>query len=155
VNAFHTAEQLLAAAGRDLGSSGWVEIDAARREQFALAARDGTDGVPAFLVLSLAAASLNELFDVPGATFAMNYGLDDVRFGPPVPVGGRVRLRARIADVSARREGAVDVALDVVVERDGAGDDGAIEPACTARQLARFQFARMPSDPSPSEGAPS
>ena len=36
---------------------------------------------------------------VEGFTFALNYGLNKVRFPAPLPVGGKVRLTAKIAEV--------------------------------------------------------
>ncbi|ODU06338.1 MAG: hypothetical protein ABS81_04795 [Pseudonocardia sp. SCN 72-86] len=135
--AFTSADELVAASGRDLGASGWVEVDATRAATFAQVTGDKSwgDGLPGTLVLSYAAAALAEVFAVPGASMGVNYGLDDVRFGEPVPAGTTVRLRARIDDAALGRKGAVHVALGVVVER----DDGA-EPACTATLLARFHF---------------
>lgn len=136
-SAFTTADELVAASGHDLGTSSWVSLDAARAADFArVTCDDGwSDGVPGTFVLSYAAASLADVFAVPGAEMGVNYGLDDVRFGDPVPVGTKVRLRARIQDASPGRGGAVQVALGVVVERADAA-----EPACTARLLARFHF---------------
>ncbi|GAY09603.1 MaoC/PaaZ C-terminal domain-containing protein [Pseudonocardia sp. N23] len=134
---FATAAELVAASGRDLGATGWVEVDAARSAEFARATGDvdWAGGLPSTLVLSFAAASLAEVFAVPGASMGVNYGLDDVRFGEPVPVGTRVRLRGRIEDAAPGRGGAVQVALAVAVER---ADSAAL--ACTARLLARFHF---------------
>lgn len=133
---FHTAADLLGAAGRDLGTSGWVEVDAVRRDRFAAATGDPGwhSGVPGTLLLGLLAPVLGELFQVPGAAMGVNYGVDDVRFGAPVPVGSRIRARVRIE--SARDTAtAVAIALGVVVERDGEP-----EPVCTATVLARFHF---------------
>ncbi|GEL25340.1 MaoC family dehydratase [Pseudonocardia sulfidoxydans NBRC 16205] len=134
---FATADELVAASGRDLGTTGWVEVDAARAATFSQVTADEGwgDGLPGTLVLSYAAALLAEVFAVPGASMGVNYGLDDVRFGDPVPVGSRVRLRARIDEAAPGRGGAVQVAVGVVIERDGTA-----EPACTARLLARFHF---------------
>lgn len=135
--AFATAADLVAAAGRDLGAAAWVRVDADRAATFARVTSDAdlAGALPGTLVLSFAAASLTEVFAVPGASMGVNYGLDDVRFGAPVPVGARVRLRVRIDDATPGRGGAVQVALAVVVER-----ADAVEPACTARLLARFHF---------------
>ncbi|RTL69161.1 MAG: dehydratase [Pseudonocardiaceae bacterium] len=134
---FTTADELVAATGRDLGTSGWVDVDAARAATFAQVTGDESwdGGLPGTLVLSYAAASLAEVFAVPGASMGVNYGLDDVRFGSPVPTGAKVRLRARIDEAVPGKGGTVQVALGVVVERAGAA-----EPACTARLLARFHF---------------
>ncbi|MBN9112297.1 MAG: hypothetical protein J0I34_26365 [Pseudonocardia sp.] len=136
-SAFMTSDELVAASGRDLGTSGWVDVDAARAATFAQVTGDETwDGaLPGTLVLSYAAASLAEVFAVPGASMGVNHGLDDVRFGEPVPVGTMVRLRARIDDAALGGKGAVQVVLGVVVERADTG-----EPACTATLLARFHF---------------
>ncbi|GJF03902.1 MaoC family dehydratase [Pseudonocardia sp. D17] len=142
---FATADELVAAVGRDLGAGGWIRIDPDRVRTFARVTGDRAwdGGVPGTLVLSYAAASLTELFAVPGASTGVNYGLDDVRFGDPVPVGTRVRLHARIDDATPGRAGAVQVAVAVAVER-----ADTTELACGARLLARFHL-----DPTTQEAA--
>ncbi len=87
----------------------------------------------------IAPTTIDELQEHPGEVgagrfgFAMNYGLDRVRLTVPLPVGGRVRLRASLDSVAPRPDGA-DVATTVTFERAG-GD----RPGCVARLLIRVR----------------
>lgn len=139
---FETAVALLAAVGRDLGTSGWVTVDAERTRQFADATRDvgWPGGVPGTLVLALGGAALSEVFAVPGAAMGVNYGVDDVRFAAPVTEGARLRCRARIEDARPVRD-AVQVAVGIAIECVGEP-----EPVCTATMLARFHFPAAEGD---------
>lgn len=135
---FHSAADLLAAGGTELGVSDWVRVDAERVERYSAATGDaGRPGfVPGMLVLSLLAPVLGQLLHVPGAVMGVNYGVDEVRFPSEVPVGCRLRGRARIEE--ARPVGdAVQVSVGVTVDH-----DGGTEPACQVLMLARYSFAQ-------------
>jgi acyl dehydratase len=104
-------------AGQELGASAWVEVTQADVDRFAEATGDRqwihTDPVRAretsfggtiahgFYVLSLAPKLLPEVLPLDGFAFAMNYGMNRVRFPAPLPVGDAVRLRARLDEVEA------------------------------------------------------
>ena len=61
-----------------------------------------------------------------------DYGLDKVRFAAPVPVGSRVRLTARLADVTAVA-GGLQLTVSAVIEREGRD-----ELVCVAQPVFRF-----------------
>ena len=69
-------------------------------------------------MLSLLPGLVSELLEVPGRRLSVNYGVDRVRFTAPVPVGSRVRLHARIAEVTPRGD-ALLVKLAITIELDG------------------------------------
>jgi acyl dehydratase len=133
----------------DLGASEWQPVDQEDVDRFADATGDHqwihTDPARAratplggtiahgFYTLSLAPKLLEDLISFEHFEFAMNFGLDRVRFVSPLPVGDRVRMRARLDSVTARDDGA-DVATTLTFERAG-GD----RPVCVANLLIRVR----------------
>jgi acyl dehydratase len=111
------------------GDHQWIHIDVARAQQTPL----GGTIAHGFYTLSLAPKLLAELISFEGFGFAMNYGLDRVRFVAPLPVGDRVRMRATVDSVAERPDGA-DVATTLTFERAG-GD----RPVCVASLLIRVR----------------
>ncbi|MGO2751538.1 MAG: MaoC family dehydratase [Pseudoclavibacter sp.] len=109
------------------GDRQWIHVDPARA-----AAAGGTIAHGAF-VLSLVGGFWAELLDVRGASRALNYGFDRVRFIAPVPVGASVRASAKVADVTERAAGCC-VALEVSVRVDGSE-----RPAIVATSIVLFQ----------------
>lgn len=141
-------EELPGLTGRDLGWTEYREVTQDRVNTFADAtddhqwihtdpekAADGPFGGPiahGFLTLSLAIPFWSELLDVTGAKTKVNYGLDKVRFVSPVRVGAKIRMNARITDVT-EVAGGFQVGVDQVIEA-----DGETRPAVVAHSLYRF-----------------
>jgi acyl dehydratase len=143
-----SASEFLAYAGRTLTPSDWVVIDQARIDKFA----DCTDdpqfihvdpdrakrespfgGTIAHGFLSLALLSEHGPPDFPivrGTAFALNYGLDKVRFLAPVPSGARVRIHTRVLSVTEKEPGRLLFKTEKVMEIEG-GD----RPAYVAEHL--------------------
>jgi acyl dehydratase len=130
-----TLEELEQAGERDLGATDWVTLDQERINQFAEATGDhqwihvdpemaaqgpfGGTIAHGYLSLSLLPGLLPEVLTVEGARMGINYGIDRVRFTAPVPVGSRVRLKAKLASAERRGEGVL-YKLGVEVEIEGA-----------------------------------
>ena len=131
---FATPAALMDWVGNDLGTSRWIEIDQDRINLFAEATEDRQwihidteraktdmpDGVTiahGFLTLSLVAGLMT--FSVPGATHAINYGLNRVRFTSPVPAGSRVRLRQKLLAAEDAQGKAVRATVENTVEIEG------------------------------------
>lgn len=141
-------DDLRSLAGRDLGSSSWIDVDQQRIDLFADAtddhqwihvdpgrAKDGPFGqtvAHGYLTLALLIPMWTELLDVRGVTTKVNYGLNKVRFPAPLPSGSKVRARATLRAVEEIK-GGVQVTVDAVIERDG-GD----RPVCVAEPIFRF-----------------
>src|SRR5918992_5360755 len=105
-------DELKKLAGSDLGTSEWIEITQQRIDTFADAtgdhqwihvdverARTGPFGgtiAHGYLTLALVIPLWSEILRVDGVALALNYGLNRVRFPAPVPVGAKLRLRARV-----------------------------------------------------------
>ena len=135
------------AEGRELGVTDWREITQADVDAFAEATGDhqwihvdperaaasplGGTIAHGLLTLSLAPAMTSSLLSFEGFAFALNYGYDRVRFPAPLPVGARVRLRAKLASVEDIPGGAqITIVQTFEVE-------GGEKPVCVAESLAR------------------
>jgi len=125
--------EFLESAGRDLGTSDWLEIDQERIDTFADVTDDhqfihvdpeaaaqtpfGSTIAHGFLTLSLVIPMYYPLAVYPeNMVMGLNYGLNRVRFLAPVKVGSRIRLHAAIAEVTERSPGSFLVTHDVSVE---------------------------------------
>jgi acyl dehydratase len=126
----------------ELGPTAWREVSQERIDAFAAATDDpqwihtdpvraaegpfGTTVAHGFLTLSLCVPMLDEVLP-PADGMVVNYGVDRVRFPAPVPSGGRIRGRFRVASVeeTARGERAV---VEANVECEGID-----KPVCVAQ----------------------
>ncbi|WP_308163287.1 MaoC family dehydratase [Nocardia alni] len=140
---------LLELVGADLGNSDWLEIPQSDIDMFAKAthdeqwihvdperARSGPFGgtiAHGYLTLSLLIPLWSQILVIHNRGMAINYGLDKVRFPDPVPAGAKVRLNARLAEVKDLGDGAVQVAVDATMEREGSA-----KPVCVARMVHRY-----------------
>jgi acyl dehydratase len=141
--------ELVGLAGRDLGTSGWLEVTQDRIDRFADATGDhqwihvdperaragpfGTTIAHGYLSLSLLIPLWTELLRIEGIGMAVNYGLNRVRFPAPVPVGSRIRLAATVAEARPVAVDGVEIVADFTVEVDGGG-----KPAVVAQAVYRY-----------------
>ena len=84
-----------------------------------------------YYTLSLAPMFMDRIFSLEGFAFAVNYGLNRVRFPAPLPVGKKVRMHATLSGLDDIPGGA-QMTLELTFERDG-GE----KPVCVAETLAR------------------
>jgi acyl dehydratase len=142
---FTSLDEVAAAQGEELGTSGWLAIDQDRVDQFAEAtgdhqwihvdverAKDGPFGgtiAHGYLTLSLVPLLGSEVFtlETPGAK--LNYGVNKVRFPHPVLVGKRVRTHVSVGDVTDLPAGK-QLVLRHTVEIEGES-----KPACVAETV--------------------
>jgi acyl dehydratase len=134
--------------GSHLGYSGWREVTQEQVDRFADATGDhqwihvdparaaagpfGRTIAHGYLTLSLGPVLLAEVLTVSGISYAINYGLNRVRFPAPVPVGSRVRLGVELAsleDVAGGASAVFTFTFEV---------EGQPKPACVAETLYRF-----------------
>ena len=128
--------------GREIGTSGWHQIDQAMIDAFAeltfdqqfihvdpvRAGATPLGGTVAHGFLALALLSHFAYQVVPplaGAVMSVNYGIEKLRFLAPVRAGARVRGRFAVKDLRERRAGEWLLVLDVRVEIEG-GDKPAL-----------------------------
>ncbi|MEV2221662.1 MaoC family dehydratase [Nocardia vinacea] len=140
---------LLDLIGTDLGTSDWLEIPQRDIDMFAEATHDeqwihvdveraktgpfGGTIAHGYLTLSLLIPLWSEILVIENRCMAINYGLNKVRFPAPVPAGSKVRLTATLADATDLGDGAVQVTVDAVMEREGAD-----KPVCIAQMVHRY-----------------
>jgi acyl dehydratase len=140
-------EELKQAEGEILGTSDWHEVTQADIDTFADVTGDhqwihvdverakqtpfGGTIAHGYYTLSLVPMLGQQVFAMQGFTFALNYGLNRVRFPSPLPVGGKVRLTAKVAKVEEIPGGA-QTTMEMTLEKEG-GD----KPVCVAETLVR------------------
>ena len=142
---FTTSEEIEAAAGQEIGTSDWVQIDQDRVDKFAEAtgdhqwihvdverAKDGPFGgtiAHGYLTLSLVPWLGSQVFtlDTPGAK--LNYGVNKVRFPNPLRVGSRVRATVAVGEVTDVKAGK-QLTFSYTVEIEGQD-----KPACVAETV--------------------
>lgn len=110
------------------GDHQWIHVDPARAAQTPF----GGTIAHGYYTLSLAPKFSYALYEVTNVAFALNYGVNKVRFPAPLPVGSRVRMRATIASVDDIA-GGIQMATALTFERDG-GE----KPVCVAETLVRI-----------------
>ena len=145
VRIIESIEDAKALEGEEVGLSDWVVIDQHRIDQFAeatgdhqwihvdteRAAREMPNGRTishGYLTLSLIPALTNNL------ARAINFGLNKVRFYTPVPVGSKLRARAKVLQ-ARRRAGALLLTSETRLEVEGER-----KPACVAETLGMYFF---------------
>jgi acyl dehydratase len=148
---FTSPEELLAAAGDELGTSDWLTITQDAVNLFADATGDhqwihvdperaaagpfGTTIAHGFMTLSLLPALMHKMYTVEGIKLAINYGLNKVRFPAPVPVGSKVRASSTLTGVEDLGKGALQLTVTTTIEVEGGS-----KPACVAESLLRYIF---------------
>jgi acyl dehydratase len=140
-------DEIRAHVGRELGVSDWHEVTQDSVSEFAEVTGDdywihidperaaetpfGGTIAHGYYTLSLAPMFSEQIFGLEGFAFAINYGLNRVRFPAPLPVGSRVRMHAKLKSLEEVPGGA-QMNVEVTFEREG-GD----KPVCVAETLAR------------------
>ena len=141
-------DQLKEDEGKELGTSDWHEVTQKDIDTFADVTGDhqwihidveraketpfGGTIAHGYYTLSLAPKFSEEIMKFEGFAFAVNYGLNKVRFPAPLPVGGKVRMTATLANVEDIQGGA-QVTMALTFE-----PEGGEKPVCVAETLARF-----------------
>ena len=140
-------DELRQAEGQELGTSDWHEVTQSDVNAFADVTGDhqwihvdpdrarstpfGGTIAHGYYTLSLAPGLGEQIFAFQGFAFAVNYGLNRVRFPAPLPVGSRVRMHAKLKHVEDVPGGA-QITTELTFERED-GD----KPVCVAETLAR------------------
>ena len=141
---------LPALVGQRLGPSRELLVDQARIDQFAQATDDyqwihvdpvlaaaspfGGTIAHGYLTLSLLVPLWQDLLTVEGAGFAVNYGLDKVRFPAPLRSGTSISLSATVTSIDELEDGyAMSVAMTVTAPTSE-------RPVCAAE--VRYRFLR-------------
>jgi acyl dehydratase len=128
-----TKSELEGSEERELGTSNWETIGQEQINGFAEATHDhqwihvdpemaaqgpfGSTVAHGYLSLSLLPYFMSQVLKVDGAQMGINYGIEKLRFTAPVPVGSRVRLKAKLLSGEKRGEGVLyHVGVEVEIE---------------------------------------
>ncbi|AWB93777.1 MaoC family dehydratase [Aeromicrobium chenweiae] len=139
---FASLEEFKAAAGEEIGTSGWLTVTQEQINTFADATGDhqwihvdperaaqgpfGGTIAHGYLTLSLLPVLAQQIYSIEGLAFGMNYGANKVRFPSPVPVDSRLRATATLLETKDIAIG-TQLVISFVVEREGAD-----KPVCIA-----------------------
>jgi len=146
---FSTPDQLDSAVGEELGVSAWRTVTAEMVSRFGDAVGGpGPVRADGYLMLGMIPRMMSEILAVAGTALILNKGVDRVRFGAPVHLGGRVRGRACVVSVRRRPRGFWEVLYHVRIEVD---DEGAA--AVVADTIFMYAAEATRTGPTP-DGAP-
>jgi acyl dehydratase len=109
------------------GDDQWIHVDPERAKQTPF----GGTIAHGYFTLSLAPRFSYDMYELRGVAFAVNYGLNRLRFPAPLPVGSKVRMRAKLLSVDEVPGGA-QLTTECTFEREG-GE----KPVCVAETLTR------------------
>ncbi len=112
---------------RVTGDDQWIHVDPQRATQTPF----GGTIAHGYYTLSLHPMLAAQVMRYEGFAFAVNYGLNRVRFPAPLPVGNRVRMRITLVDVEDVLGGA-QITTKLTFE-----GEGALKPVCVAEQVTR------------------
>lgn len=126
---FHSKEQVLESAGKELGESRWLQITQQVIDDFAGATGDqqwihvnpdkaskslaGSTIAHGFLTVSLAPKFLDEIYEMPFAKMGINYGVDKLRFLIPVKVNSQIKMRAKLLGAEAVKNDGVKLRTEL------------------------------------------
>jgi acyl dehydratase len=128
VSEWHDVTQEAVDAFADVtGDHQWIHVDPRRATQTPF----GGTIAHGYYTLSLHPMFSAQLIAYEGFSFAVNYGLNRVRFPAPLPVGNRVRMRLALVDVEDVLGGA-QITMKLTFE-----GEGALKPVCVAESLTR------------------
>ncbi len=123
-------DEVRASVGTVLGPTEWVELTAERLDAFAAACPGSGTG---WLALSLTNLFMPEMVEVTDVSAGLNVGTGEVRFGPELAPGARVRGRGEIVAADEVKPGAVQTVIRIAVEVDGVD-----APAVTVDAISRW-----------------
>ena len=112
------------------GDHQWIHIDVERAQRESPYRQTIGHG---FLTLSLLSMLMSKSVGFRGGlTFAINYGLNRVRFPAPVPAGSRIRGRVKLHSLEDIT-GGVQATWAITVE-----NEGSEKPVCVAEWVVRY-----------------
>ena len=125
----HVTQDEINAFAKATHDDQWIHVDVER------AKRESPFGGPiahGYYTLSMVPFLIEQVWNVPDSSAALNYGLNRLRFPAPVPAGSRIRLRVGMV-AADNVPGGVQVTMSLTMEVEGGQ-----KPACVAEGLYRF-----------------
>jgi len=142
-------EELKTMVGQEIGVSDWIKVTQERVNTFAEATGDhqwihvdperakkespyGGPIAHGYLTMSLAPYFLQQIMEIKKKRMGVNYGLNKVRFPAPVPVGGKLRMKAEVAEIEEIK-GGIQIVIKMTFEVEGQE-----KPCCIAEAIYRY-----------------
>ncbi len=138
---FKSLDEFKSAVGEEIGTSDWHTITQEQINTFADATGDhqwihvdpemaakgpfGTTIAHGYLTLALLPVLAEQIYDVQGLAFGMNYGANRLRFPTPVPVGSRVRATGTLKETADIAIGTQAI-MTFVIELEGSEKPAAV-----------------------------
>lgn len=162
-----TVKEMRARVGSVLGVSPWLKVEQPMIDEFARSTKDldwlhvnpawaasetpyGGTIAFGFWTLSMLTHFSHEVGMWPvDAAYALNYGLDRVRWIHPVKVGSRIRMQSTLAELTDRDDGRLLIRTSNLIEIEGES-----RPALTAEWLGLFILDGAGSGGAPDPGGP-
>jgi acyl dehydratase len=131
-----TPNDVFSHLGQELGPSEWLTVTQEMIDKFAEATGDhqwihvdverakrempgGKTIAHGYLTLSLLPRLAPTLMKIEKRRRGINYGSNKVRFISPVPAGARVRLRQRLVNAEATKDGGIRITSEMTMEVEG------------------------------------
>jgi acyl dehydratase len=130
-----TLEDFQRHVGREIGTSGWVEVDQRRIDTFAACTEDhqfihvdpsraqltpfGSTVAHGFLTLSLVPKLISLAAPQVDVTMSVNYGFNRIRFIAPVKSGRKIRGRFTLLQLVCLDDSRWRQTLEVVIDVEG------------------------------------
>lgn len=144
-----SARDFEAVIGSTVGVTGWHAVGQADIDSFAAATGDfqwihvdvvragasplGTTIAHGLYTLSLGPKLTQELLDLSGFSYSLNYGYERVRFPAPLTTGSRLRMSLGVVELKLVGTKAVNVTLRQTFE-----SDSTERPVCVADTVVRL-----------------
>lgn len=130
----YTVEDMRSRVGSELGVSDWLKVEQPMIDEFARSTKDpdqlhinpawaaretpyGGTIAFGFWTLSMLTYFSHEVGMWPtDVAYALNYGLERVRWIQPVKVGARIRMRCTLAELAERGKGRMLIRTDNIIE---------------------------------------
>jgi acyl dehydratase len=127
VGPWHDVTQEAVDAFADVtGDHQWIHVDVERAKTSPF----GGTIAHGYFTLALGPMLADEVYALDGFAFGLNYGLDKLRFPAPLPVGGKLRMRATLTAVTPTPDGGLRISITHTFEAEGID-----KPVCVADVL--------------------
>lgn len=143
----HSIAEFESLRGVDLGSTPWLDVSQSTIDAFAEVTGDrqwihldteravggpfGTTIAHGLFTLAIGPVLTGQLIGFEGFEHSLNYGYNRVRFPHPLPVGVRVRMSARVTEVTRADAHSALVTIEQVFAAEGIE-----KPVCVAASLS-------------------
>lgn len=125
---FMITQQMINDFAESTGDKQWIHTDEEKAKQFSPFKKTVAHG---FMSVAMLSKKLEEILEIKSVKMGLNYGIDNVRFPNPVPVGSELRLISNVKQVEDYQPNGIKITFDCKMEIRGQE-----KPACIAQFIA-------------------